>query len=620
MWNEPAGMDDPKKPEKLKASIKSALNFLTVTRIRSLYRLFYPLGNTNRIREELIAIVSRALYFETQEKFNEWFATRTDAERIIIQKLTFYKAFPVSLLEQETGKILVTAKKDAYSVNVTISPDYKLFPLEFHLINDIFIMVMPEVLQIAFKPFLKPPEYHDPNGGISGETVIFNNEQGFAGMFALLCESLLAKKDSLRTLSRQNSMKLAKKDIEALYRESGFPCFPTCDFPVPDSLSLATSFVVSQNDSKLPLANDGSLREMVHRFFFFDPAANTDYYCFSGSYFEGLLVSVYMKKRSAIGYETIRELPEFRRVFFDFLKSIENRTTSAAMDEAFSFVLAKGVFCFSSIDVTSYYRLKASLATVGGVTYRALDNELTPEHTLFFELITKPLFRAYCFVFCALGCLELTLAEPPANIELRDAQKAPVSPYDSVCAVRLTELGRWCLGFTEEKPKEASVHYEITAHPTLLYVTLRGESLTRRVFLDKIGAKIGKERWTINAASFLCGCTDKAEVTERIKKFHDLVDEHPAEHWETFFTQIEKNAGAVDEITGDFFVYRIETAKETHADLLHDTAFRHLARLAEDNLVLVPRKNRQKFLAVLANHGISVFTTPFPPPFDPAFE
>jgi hypothetical protein len=591
-----------------KARIKYLLNHLTVTRLRALYRLFFPMGNTNRSREELSAIILRALWFENQEKFDEWFAVFSDSEQAIIRKLVFYKAFPVTLLEAETGSDIIFTRQELYSISFKVNPGFKLHPLEFYLSNEVFVMVMPEVLQIAFMPFLKPPEYHGADDAVSGETVVFNNAHNFTVMFELFYETIANGRWLLHEFPNQNPMKLVKKEVAAMYRESGFPRFPDCSFPLPDSLGLAAAFVLCQNQGQLP-KNNVSLREMVRRFFCWKPDDFPDYYYFAGSYFEGLLLGAYMKKRGPIGFECTHERPVMRTIFFDFLKSIENRDSPAVMNELFSCVLAKGVFRFSTVDVTHYYRLKASSLTIEGITYRSDENEIVPEHALFFELITKPLFQAYCFVFCALGCLEITVTEPSLNVE-QNNKAIPVSPYDGIRTVRLTEFGKWCLGFTEQLPSEEAQNFEITADAALLYVTLRGKSLERQVFLDKIGVRIGEERWTINAASFASGCTEKNEITERIKKFHALVDEHPAAHWKAFFTQIERNAGAITEKTDAFLVYHIDMNRETRASLMSNPEFRRLARFAEDNLVLVKKGSRSKFLSILADCGIGALATP----------
>lgn len=592
-----------------RARLKYLLTRMNITRIKVLYRLFYPEGDCSRSREELAAIVLKSLCFENQAAFNEWFATLTELERAIIHKLTFYKAFPAPLLEQETKKRIIVIEKEQYRMYAKLDPEIDLKFLAILVAHDVFIIEMPEIMQVAFKPFLEPLEYHDANGSIpDGETLVFDNADNFSGLFWLLYETLTSK-NVLQAGPAQNPFRFTRKTIQALYRESGFPPFPESDFPLPDSLALATTFILCQDDPRSTWKGVDRLHYMIQRFFHPFHPERKSYYYYAGSYVEGLLVGSYLKKRTYPNFEITLEQPILRRIFFDFLSSIADRATPVPMNEAFSSILNQGVFLFSEVSMSSYFRLKASSFTTDGVTYRSEDNELIPDSVLALDLVTKPLFRAYCFVFAALGCLELTVTEPPLNVTL-NGEDIPVSPYDCLCAVRLTEFGKWCLGFTNKRPDEEAQNFEIIADPSLFYVTLRGESIERRIFLDKIGTKIGDERWTVNAASFLNGCANKAEINKRVHKFHTLVDENPAEHWGTFFYQLRKNAGILEEKTGDFLVYHFLPDKGTRAALLGDEEFRRVARFAEDNLLLVAKTDRQKFLSVLADRGISVFATP----------
>jgi hypothetical protein len=465
-------------------------------------------------------------------------------------------------------------------------------------------------MQTAFHPFLQPPEYHDANGTIpaGGKTLVIDNSANFPGMFWLLYEALVGR-NILQTGPSQNPFRFTKTSIRDLYRESGFPPFPESSFPLPDSLLLATAFILCEENPQSSWKGADRVHSMVHRFFNPFRADRQSYYYYAGSYFEGLLIGSYLKKRAYPNFEITTEQPALRQVFFDFLSSIAERETPASIDEAFSFVLRQSVFLFSEVSLSSYFRLKASSLTVDGITYYADEKELVPESTLVFETVTKPLFRAYCFVFAALGCLELTVTEPPVTTASKE-KVGPISPYDCLCAVRLTEFGKWCLGFTDKRPDEGKQNVEIVADPSLFHVTLRGESIERQVFLDKIGIKIGAERWTINASSFLSGCMGKADIVERIRKFHSLVDETPAEHWESFFYRLRRNAGILEEKTGEFLVYRFSPDKETRATLLNNSEFRRVARFAEENLILVEKGDRQKFLSLLTSLGISVFATP----------
>jgi hypothetical protein len=604
---EAAMHDEPRDEHRMR--LKYLLTHTTLSRVRTLYRLFYPEGDATRSREELSAVVLRVLCFEHKHVFDEWFATFTEAERILIRKLTFYKVFPAAPLEHETGERLVIIEKDGDRTYATLAPDVRLKFLNILVTHGIVVIEMPEVMQVAFRPFLQPPEYHDPNGAIpDGKTLVFDNTDNFPEMFRLFYEAL-SRKNILQAGPSQNPFRFTKMGIRALYRESGFPRFPESGFPLPDSLIMATTFILCEENPQATWKGGDRARYMIQRFFHPFRPQRQSYYYYAGSYVEGLLIGSYLKKRTYPNFEITLEQPLLRHIFFDFLASIADRESPAPMDEAFSLILNRGVFLFSEVSLSSYFRFKASTLTTDGVTYRSETNEMIPDSALVLELVTKPLFRAYCFVFAALGCLELTVAEPSSHATL-NGEDILISPYDSLRAVRLTEFGKWCLGLTEKRPEDAAQNFEIIADSSLFYVTLHGESVERRIFLDKIGNKIGDERWTINAASFLNGCAGKADINERVQKFRVLVDASPAEHWEAFFSQLKKNASILEEKTGEFLVYRFSPDKETRAALLADDEFRRVARFAEDNLLLVARSDRQKFFAALADRGISLFTTP----------
>jgi hypothetical protein len=58
-------------------------------------------------------------------------------------------------------------------------------------------------------------------------------------------------------------------------------------------------------------------------------------------------------------------------------------------------------------------------------------------------------------------------------------------------------------------------------------LTVQGSSLERTVYLDRIGRKLGPDRWRISPDSFIAGCADKKQIEERTHKFKALIDPSP---------------------------------------------------------------------------------------------
>jgi hypothetical protein len=241
---------------------------------------------------------------------------------------------------------------------------------------------------------------------------------------------------------------------------------------------------------------------------------------------------------------------------------------------------------------------------VDGVAYYADDNEMIPDYALEFALLTKPLFKAYCLLFAALGCLEITVQRPRRKAVL-DGEEIPVSPYDGVCALRLTAQGKWLLDLSREEPP-APPAAAVIADDTLHLVTLCGESVKRRVFLDKIGTRIGENRWAVNAASFIRGCAHRSEAASRVETLRALIGKPPAPHWEALFAAVTERAGALEEVTDAYCVYKLTCGESLCEDLRNNAAFRAVARSAGSGLVVVAKSDRERLLALLADLGISV--------------
>jgi hypothetical protein len=163
------------------------------------------------------------------------------------------------------------------------------------------------------------------------------------------------------------------------------------------------------------------------------------------------------------------------------------------------------------------------------------------------------------------------------------------------------------LGLTEKRPARPRAEYQAIADKELLLVTVQGNSLERTVYLDRIGRKLGQNRWRISPDSFIAGCIDKKQIEERITKFKALIDPDPAPHWIALFEKVVNRSGLFDEALDDMLVYPLPSDPNLAEELLRDTEFRALVHRAEGELFVVPEKHRKKFLAVLNKHGIAVF-------------
>jgi hypothetical protein len=222
------------------------------------------------------------------------------------------------------------------------------------------------------------------------------------------------------------------------------------------------------------------------------------------------------------------------------------------------------------------------------------------------ELLTKPVFKAYCFVSACLGLLEITLKEPPVRRTYRDKQ-TPLAIYDSLESVRITEFGLWCLDLVKKQPPRPKREYQAIADKELFLVTVQGKSLERTVFLDKIGEKLGENRWRVSPGSFISGCVSTAQIVDRVDRFKRLIDAAPNPHWLGLFKQALDRAGVFGANRVDALVFTLPEDQALSRELLEDGDLRDIAMRAEGRLLVVPVKNQRKFYDLLARHGIANF-------------
>jgi hypothetical protein len=183
----------------------------------------------------------------------------------------------------------------------------------------------------------------------------------------------------------------------------------------------------------------------------------------------------------------------------------------------------------------------------------------------------------------------------------------PLSSYDYLKAIRIPEMGRWCLGLTSHRPPRPSQEYNAIADRELFLVTVQGNSLERQVFLDKIGKRLGEDRWRISPASFIEGCANERHIAERIQRFKQLIDKNPAPHWEQFFKKLIDRVSLFSYPRADMLVYDLPQNQEVLEELLQNQELRQIARRVEGRMLVVSSKDQKKFFALLQEHGIAHF-------------
>jgi hypothetical protein len=380
---------------------------------------------------------------------------------------------------------------------------------------------------------------------------------------------------------------------------------------VPDSADLTARFILLMKNFIIERPKDGQdeIKSLVSAFF----AEKSQYKGYVNPpdrhSLEYNLLCDHFARPSEYFLRYEGELPASRGIFRDILLfCAKNGGTFDAGKTARMIYRSTQNFNFFYEDIKRYMKFKADTIILDELNYSVeYYEDFYPVGILEYYLLTAPLFKAYCYLFAALGLLEITQTMPPLARIVKEKQR-PLSPYDSLKTFRVTELGKWCLGITKSRPARPKTEYQAIADKELLLVTVQGSSLERTIYLDKIGNKLGTDRWRVSPDSFISGCVNKNQIEERIEKFKALIDPEPAPHWTALFENAVNRAGLFDQALSDMLVYRLPADRGIAEELLRDAELRSLIHRAEGGLLVVPEKNRKKFYARLNQHGIGVFS------------
>jgi hypothetical protein len=640
----------PDRKQRFSEIAESLIN-LNMDYLKLYYRLFLgerPKAGLNKAA--LVSAVSAAASFEDEGSFRKWFFSLPVLTQNLLCRLAFDYYIPVEKLEKELGLSLVHRVNEFYWDDKWAL--HKNLDLDFLRVYSQYqkaFVVLPHVLRLILVDWLVPPPE------LSLANCVFDAEEAEAGPIwdnsAEVADSLPLLFDAMADFFRRAKPAespyrcirgFKKNDAKDLQASSAFKPFNVPAIPpetgnqktagrasagpkpgdlVPDSVDITARFILAMTNFSPVRPQDGQdeVKSLVSAFF----SEQSQYRGYVNPpdrhSLEYNVLFDHVTKYSDHSLRYKEALPYSRRIFQEILIFCAKNGGTFDADKVAAFIYRNAQnFAFYYDDTERYLKYKAGAISVDGATLTSYNDEFYLHGALEYYLLTAPLFKAYCYLFAALGLLEIRQAAPPLA-RIRKEKKQPLSPYDSLKSFRATEFGKWCLGLTGKRPERPRVSYQAIADKELFLVTVQGTSLERAVYLDKIGSKLGGDsekgsraesgtsRWKVSPGSFIAGCVNKEQIQDRIAKFQALIDPAPAPHWIALFEKALIRAGLFDQALDNMLVYQLPADRTVAEELLRDTDLRSLVHRAEGGLLVVPEKNRKKFLALLNAHGIAVF-------------
>jgi hypothetical protein len=599
------------------------LNRFPMEMLKKYYPVFSKEKPGGAKKADLISQLAAAMAFENEKAFREWFFGFPVLTQNLFYRLAFDNMVPIKKLEAEFDLPF------AHEVTVYSWEKKLVFHEELGLgFFDVYFQygqaytLLPYTIRLVLLEWLvPPPDYNLESCAV--ETVDaarapWDNSADIADSLPLLYEAMQELFSRMKPeYSPFRCIRgFKKKDAEELRASSAFKPF---DVPgkeikaaelIPDSADLTARFILAMNNFSIARPEDGQaeVKRLVTAFFG-EESRYSGYVNPPDRHsleFNVLFDHISKGSDHSLRYGSV--LPVSRDIFRSILVYCARDGKRFDADKTASFIYrSRQDFTFFPESTDRYIKYKAGSITADGLVYSdKYYDEFYPKGIMTYPLLIAPLFKAYCYLFAALGVLEITQCMPPFS-RSRAEKKLPISPYDSLKTFRVTELGKWCLGLTEKRPARPKAEYQAIADRELFLVTVQGSSLERTVYLDKIGRKLGPDRWRISPDSFIAGCVNKKQIEDRITKFRDLIDPDPAPHWSALFEKTLNRAGLFDAALGNLLVYSLPSDQTITEELLRDTEFRSLVCRAERGMIIVPGENRKKFFAALNKHGIAVF-------------
>jgi hypothetical protein len=593
------------------SELVDALNVIHIDGLKSLYSQFFGKLDGLPKKAELVRLIAQALSFSTKMSFCAWFNALPDLTQRLIH-VTFYEEYvALKPLEMDLGISIVRKEKQYWQEEWHFFKEHKLSFFPIHLCNDQPCTSLPRFLRLIVEPWF-PSRQVSLDDCLAAQPVapVWDNSSAAPDSLPLvydaLCEQL--EVSTLGDMEKNVRKGFGKKECVNLRKATGFAPFPA-EMPAPDSVDLVARFVLIMSSFKPKRPDDGQegIRALVSAFF----SETTQYPSLQTPPDRHYLEYSMLLEHFSTTYLSVnsKEMPSARAVFRDLLHKIAADGRCFDANKLAGFIKRSGkAFCINDFGRDRDLRLNAESITVNELTYSISSHEtaFSPQYTLHFPLLVRPLFKAYCYLFASLGLLEITQMQP-ALARAHRGSATPISPYDSLATIRVTAFGRWCLGLTEERPVKPAQQYEAIADKELFLVTVKGSSLERTLYLDHIGVKLGEDRWRVSPATFISGCVNQHQIEDRIKRFKALIDPKPAPHWTQLFEKLLSRAGLFDTPRDDVLVYNLPEDRESSEELLRDPALKHIAFRAEGRLLVVPTGKERAFFALLAEHGIAHF-------------
>lgn len=605
--------------EAARVRLVQQLSILTVDVLQGIYRAVTGEVRCPAPKIRLVEALASSLLITNEAEHEAFMSRFTPGIRSLIELAVFESWIPVETFEVHAGPAFVEQSYQYYGFRKELRPEAHLDLFRCSQTDDHF--ALHPWLRELLAPFAPKPAGWEPKvfASISSESwSVADSIQDILPLFRNRTKEFLAGREVLDIVRKG----FRKSECVDLRKSSGLPAFRNAGEAGLDSGELLARFLVLFDRDGTPEDPLDAIKLFVERFLSgfppVDPPDVADYAkrseyelgMFATSVYEQMALLDHLSRRESGLMQVAARIPPARREFAFVLKNLEalgkgSQCVWLDADELFT-ALDQRRFGFAVVDALEERRalgLKADkyLADESSSNRETYESMRDVSEALRRDCLARPVFEQYVYLFAALGILEIAEREPACPV-IRKGKAVPVSPADCLGFFRLTELGRWCLGYSSLRPAVDKSGFVALADEELLIVTFRGSSLERRLYLDAVAVPLGPERWRFSEARFIEGCDSFSRILSRIDDFRRLISATPSRRWETFFDGILTRAEIIQDVT-QVLRLRIPQDPAIRRIFLENSKIRALVLRVEDGSVIFDADRLGELSKLLAAEG-----------------
>ncbi len=223
------------------------------------------------------------------------------------------------------------------------------------------------------------------------------------------------------------------------------------------------------------------------------------------------------------------------------------------------------------------------------------------------EIFFNPLLKGMFFYLSALGLLEINYEHPISMCGFSAEGEEYISVWDGLSSVRLTELGKYILGFSKTyTPK--MVQREKRAIKFDEYkpiMTIDPNDTITLAKLEGYAEKIDATKYALSYPKIFKECNSFKALDLKIASFYKNIEEHPPKVFVDFFEEIRNRANLLS-IDRKQIVIELENDKALLNLFMNNKKLQELIIKAQGYRILVVKENLPKVKKILHDNGFFI--------------